>query len=263
LNDLGFPARVIVVTHRRFPSADYVSSIKQKYIHCKNLVFNDVDPDDNDITFVTGRSMITLAYQDFDGYTLEQQNTLRKLFSKNTIPVYSENHPINYPKALDFFQPKKIIDLCDQEVYPNGTGEHFEKTINFDIYKPVKNESEFKYLFLGTNNKYYATVESVIHDFPNHGILVYNDQTVNDDYNNIVAPANNLLGKFDTYVYTKNTFDPAPRLFQECRYFGKNIIYKRSKTIHDGGSVYWNRDIKKPDITPIEQAIEKLNENRT
>ena len=30
---------------------------------------------------------------------------------------------------------KKIIDICDTEIYPNGVGEHFEKTINFGIYK--------------------------------------------------------------------------------------------------------------------------------
>jgi len=35
----------------------------------------------------------------------------------------------------------------------------------------------------------------------------------------------------------------------------------RDKTIIDGGSVYWKRDIKDPDITAIINAMEELNEN--
>ena len=64
------------------------------------------------------------------------------------------------------------------------------------------------------------------------------------------------MGMFETYVYTKNTFDPAPRIFQECKYFNKEVIYLRDTTIVDGGSVYWKRDIKDPDIMPILKAIE-------
>ena len=47
--------------------------------------------------------------------------------------------------------------------------------------------------------------------------------------NNLRCPVDNLLGKFKTYVNTKNTFDPAPRLFQEARWLGKEIIYLRDE----------------------------------
>jgi hypothetical protein len=76
--------------------------------------------------------------------------------------------------------------------------------------------------------------------------------------NNVFAPVENLMGMFETYVYTKDTFDPAPRIFQECKYFGKEVIYLRDPTIIDGGSVYWKRDIKQPDVTPILNSIEKF-----
>ena len=59
-----------------------------------------------------------------------------------------------------------------------------------------------------------------------------------------MVPVNNLLGIFETYVYTKDTFDPAPRIIQECKYFNKNILYLRDKNIQDGGSVYFKREIK-------------------
>ena len=83
---------------------------------------------------------------------------------------------------------------------------------------------------------------------------------VNVKNNNVFVPVENLMGMFETYVYTKDTFDPAPRIFQECKYFGKEVIYQRDKSIHDGGSVYWNRKITKPNISPILEAIEELHD---
>ena len=77
----------------------------------------------------------------------------------------------------------------------------------------------------------------------------------NLNYNNIFVPVKNLLGVFDTYVYTKETFDPAPRIIQECKYYGKEIIYHRDKSIVDGGSVYWKRQVVEPDINPIVEAL--------
>lgn len=261
LNSKGISAQVIVITHRNFSVEDYLITILNKYIHCENLVFNKFEPKDNDTTLIMGRSMMTLSWQDFKDYTQEQQDTLKKVFAGNVISVYSENHPAKYPLAVEFYNPKKIIDLCDTEVYPNGVGEHFEKTINFSIYKPLVNNIKFKHLFLGTNDKYYATVEKVIDQFPDHGILTYDTDYVNIKYNNIFVPVDNIMGMFETYVYTKETFDPAPRIFQECKYYGKDVIYLRDKTIIDGGSVYWKRDIKEPNITAIVNAVEELNEN--
>ena len=36
----------------------------------------------------------------------------------------------------------------------------------------------------------------------------------------------------------KPNFDPAPRLFVEFKWLGKNVDYVRSKDIKDGGIVY-------------------------
>lgn len=258
LNSLGIKTRLIIVCHRRFPKETYISAIDNKYIHNQDVVFDDFTPAEDDITLIMGRSMMTLSWQDFDRYNQAQQATLQKLFSARTISVYSENHPEVYPKAVEFYSPKAIVDLCDTEVYPNGVGEHFEKTINFEIYKPHVDNIQFRYLFQGTNDKYYATAEKFINQFSDYGILTYHEKYVNIKNNNVFAPIENLLGIFDTYVYAKETFDPAPRIVQECKYFGKGLIYLRDQSIHDGGSVYWKRDIKSLDVEPILTAIEQL-----
>jgi hypothetical protein len=258
LNKIGIDARVVVICHRNFSQSDYVESIKRKYVHCQNIIFDQTVTLGEDVTLVMGRSMLTLAWQSFKNYSQAQQQTLLQLFSNKVIAVYSENHPIDYPKAVEFFSPDQIIELCDTEVYPNGVGEHFEKTINFEIYKPHTDNIQFKYLFLGTNKKYYQTIQQVIGNYSDHGILTYNEDYIDIRNNNVFAPVENLMGMFETYVYTKDTFDPAPRIFQECKYFGKEVIYLRDPTIIDGGSVYWKRDIKQPNVTPILNSIEKF-----
>jgi len=258
LNEQGIDAQVIIVCHKNFSMYDYIRAISNKYIYFQNVVFDNFVPNRADVTLIMGRSMMTLSWQSFNDYRNEQKETLRNLFSGNVISVYSENHPAEYPKAVEFYAPKQIVDLCDTEVYPNGLGAHFEKTINFSIYKPHVDNIQFKHLFLGTNDKYYATIEEVIDQFPDHGILTYDADYVNIKYNNIFVPVDNVMSMFETYVYTKETFDPAPRIFQECKYYGKDVIYLRDKTIVDGGSVYWKRDIKEPDITPILNALEEF-----
>lgn len=247
LNSMGVKTKLIVITHRNFSPKDYIDSINSKYIHCKNIIFDEYTPNLSEPTLVIGRSMLTLAWLNKNTYTKDQLFTLHLLFREKLISVYSENHPVDYDKAIEYFKPKEIIDLCDFDVYPNGTGQHFEKRINFNIYKPIENNIQFQYLFLGTNKKYYNTIQKVIHNYKSHGILTYDENYLDSNNNNIMVPVANLLGIFETYVYTKDTFDPAPRIIQECKYFNKDIIYLRDKSIQDGGSVYYKREIREID----------------
>ena len=100
--------------------------------------------------------------------------------------------------------------MCDYEVYPNGEGIQYEKMINFSVYKPVKEDIQFEYLFLGTNDVYYKEVDRQIKECPNcfksHGILTYDEKYIIMDYNNVFC-VENLLGIFNKYVYTKTYFD--------------------------------------------------------
>ena len=259
LNEKGISAQVYVVTHRDFTSGDYTQALSDKYIHCENIVFNNDYVEDNCISLIMGRSMLTLAHMTWNDYRPIQQESLKKLFGNKLISVYSENHPEKYPLALEFFNPKRVIDLCDTDVYPNGVGAHFEKIIHFPIYKEVKEDIQFDHLFLGTNPDYYKTVQKVIDKYPDHGILTYPQKYLDLENNNLRCPVDNLLGKFKTYVYTKNTFDPAPRLFQEARWLGKEIIYLRDDEVKDGGYWYWKRGIKQQDLSSMITAIDAMN----
>ena len=255
LNKAGYPAQIVIVRHRNFSKEQYIEAIKTKYTTYENVFIDSYIDHIDETTLILGRSMMTLSWQSFNDYNEIQQETLKQLFGGKVISVYSENHPTLYHKAIEFYQPKQIVDLCDTEVYPNGVGDHFEKRINFEIYKPHIDDIQFKYLFFGTNDKYYAAAEKALENFPDYGILTYDAKYVNINYNNVFVPVKNVLGIFDTYIYTKETFDPAPRIIQECKYFNKDMIYLRDKNIVDGGSVYWSRNIEKPDISPIVRAL--------
>jgi len=263
LNKLGIKSCVIIIPHPDFTKEDYTKSLKDQYKTYENVVFDDYTPASSEITFVLGRSMITLPYLDRHKYTQNQLLTLRLLFKNNIVAVYSENHPIDYPLALEYFKPKRVYDLCDHDVYPNGVGIQYEKIINFDEYKPIVNDIQYKHLFLGTNEIYYKEIEKHIDKYPDHGIVTYNKKWINPKLNNLFAPIKNILGKFETYVYTKPNFDPAPRLFVEFKWLGKNVEYVRDKNIQDGGMVYWNRpkptkEIYLKNINILVELIKKL-----
>ena len=243
---LGIEAKLIIIPNKKHTQQDYIDALKEQYIKIENVYFDFYIPKANDVTLVMGRSMITLAHLDYINYNKTQQLTLHQLFNNKIISVYSENHPKDYDLALKHFNPKKVYDLCDFDVYKNGVGHQFEKIINFSIYKSFKHDIKYQYLFLGTNKTYYKAVEKVISNnwllYQSHGIITYPDEYLNPQYNNLNVPVKNLLGSFETYAYTKPNFDPAPRIIQECKYFGKKVLYLRDKEIQDGGPVYWKRE---------------------
>ena len=244
LNSIGIASQVIIITHRKFKEQDYLDMLEEKYVYVgNNIIFDHHTPMPNDITLIMGRSMMTLPFKDKHDYSYNQLLTMHLLFGDNLIAVYSENQHDLWQPALKFFKNKKVYNLCDYDVYPNGEGEQYEKMINFEIYKPVVNDIQFDYLFLGTNDVYYNEILKHIDKYKSHGVLTYNEKYIIMNYNNIFAPVKNLLGLFKTYVYTKTYFDPAPRLMQECKWLGKEVIYLRDKNIKDGGPVYMRRPV--------------------
>ena len=253
LQELGISVQLIVFTHRDFDESSYLNSVKEKYTKTIPIIFNDYFCDDNEVNLIMGRSMLTLAYKQIQDHDEDKQLSLRLLFKNPLISVYSENHPTEYYDALEFFKPQTVVDLCDHDVYPNGTGKHFAKYIHFDYYRSPIDDIQFEHLFLGTTPEYYDSVQKVLYKYPDHAIIVYNKTQPN----HIQAPVKNLLGKFNKYVYVKHTFDPAPRIIQECLYYGKEVIFERPD-IADGGAVYWQRGLMKPDVNEIIKAYDEI-----
>lgn len=249
---------LVIISHPGYNKLDYEKSLRTKYSVYEEVYFDWIPG--GEPVFILGRSMLTIGFLNRHEYTAEQLFIIRLIFENcKLISVYSENHPIEYDVALAYFKPSEVIDLCDYDVYPDGVGEHFEKRINFSIYKEPIPNIQFEYLFLGTNKNYYSKVEKWLplyeYEPEGYAILTCEGKFVNKKLNNIYSPVDNLLGLFNTYVYTKSTFDPAPRLIQECIYFNKHINYVRSTKLIDGGLVYYNRKIQKPDVEILSKLL--------
>lgn len=247
---------LIIIPHPGFSEQEYIDAISFKYkSSLSEVYFNEVLAGP---TIILGRSMMTLPYLKWNNYEEYEQINLKILF-QNVVAVYSENHPRDYPKAKSFFN-SNVADIGDTEVYNQFNGIHFEKIINFKIYRKPKNNVQFKYLFMGTNESYYNAANHHINnlEYKDHAIICYDSKYLNPKNNNLIVPIDNVIGLFDTYVYTKETFDPAPRIIQEAKYYNKNIIYSRDESLRDGGYVYYHRDLKEPSIEPILEGIRKL-----
>lgn len=260
LQEQGIPVQLIVITAgagkgKQFGTHEYIGSVREKYHKTIPIIFNDYFPEPGEVNLIMGRSMLTLAYKSRAQQTDEQQWTSTLLFKNPLISVYSENHPIEYEQALKYFRPSYVVDLCDHQQYPRGRGVHFEKYIHFEYYKDPIDDVQFEHLFLGTTPSYYKWAEEVIHKYPDHGIVGYVPEYANHDLNNIVAPVNNLMGKFNKYVYVKKDFDPAPRIIQECMYYGKEFIVENTNA---GLETYLARELKTPDVTEIVKAYHEI-----
>ncbi len=259
LNSVGITSQVVVITHPKFKQSDYLNLVKEKYIVCENIIFDNYTPNPKEKTLVMGRSMITLPYLSRHDYSNEQMLTMHLLFRLRLIAVYSENH-LGYDEALRYFKAERTSDLCDFDVYPNGTGDRFEKMINFSIYKPIVEDIKYENLFLGTNRVYYQEISYHINDELDYAILTYNEEYINKKYNNVFAPVKNLLGMFKCYVYTKPYFDPAPRLIQEFKWLKKPVTFLRNSKLKDGGYYYMKRPVPTEEMykNNINILIEKI-----
>ena len=109
LNSIGIEAQLVIITHYNFSKKHYIDAITEKYKTCSNIVFHFYTPESDDITFILGRSMLTLLYKDKDYYTTDQLMTGHLLFNnklitleKMIIPVIAPDKKIKIISKLKF-----------------------------------------------------------------------------------------------------------------------------------------------------------------
>jgi hypothetical protein len=81
--------------------------------------------------------------------------------------------------------------------------------------------------------------EGIYINVPNTDDFSIVDEVILPDKPRIFKSAihlNNMFEHFDTYAYlhANKWFDPSPRLFHECAYMGKKIIYYNPHNVKDG-----------------------------
>lgn len=250
LEDNGFDVKFHIFLRPVHTKNDFLNMLLGKYsdVSLDNIHFYDNNSSINTfhgINFMLGESHLYHTYNRCQNASnsMHLKINLKMLMHLPIVIIHNENRPEIYPVAIKYFDPDQVFYLNDYDIYPNGYGQQYMKRINFDIYLPQKDEIEFTHLFNGSNDQYYESALKVIDEYPDSRVLV--SHIHDDKYRDkqILIPVEKLMNKFEKFVYTKDFFDPAPRIIQECFHYGKEVIYRRNLDIADGGSVYYQRGL--------------------
>jgi len=132
----------------------------------------------------------------------------------------------------EFMYSKKLYDVTYYGEMPFVyKDKEYNMKILFDRFKPLRKVTPGIYIN-SPMNKDYSFVEQL--DLPDKPIIYKSDEHME-----------NLFEHFDTYVYwhAAKWFDPHPRLFLECMFYDKDIMYFNEPGWKDG-SYYRIEDMK-------------------
>jgi hypothetical protein len=132
-------------------------------------------------------------------------------------------------------EKENVIAFQDDRIYgTEGVCEshHYIKKILLDKYKPIGPADNKKLIYAtknarGLKEDYYTQIEK---DIDGEFLLLTNAEIqmdLSDRFHIEEMPVQNLMEKFDTYVYTpiEKKWDCSPRFIVECKYYGKNVEY--------------------------------------
>ena len=133
-----------------------------------------------------------------------------------------------------FFKKELYKDLTYYGEMPfHYRDKKYRMKMLFDRYKPLKKVESGIYVNSPLNDDY-SFLDTL--DLPDKPII----KKTHGDH------LDNMYEHFDTYLYyhANKWFDPHPRLFVECTFYGKDIIYHNIHNIKDGSYYRYNDVIK-------------------
>lgn len=133
-----------------------------------------------------------------------------------------------------------------------------KQIINFDIFKKIDNFLPNAFLTCVSKGLPSKEIIEEILDLVQDSKILYISVKYEDfdelyhltkEYKKIVLwkeHPKNFHSFFDTYVYYHmGYFDPHPRLFHECSFYNKKIIYINKQNIKDGGFFRYKDSLKR------------------
>lgn len=167
-----------------------------------------------------------LMRKKFDTVLVLDYHTIKEtrgLLNAKKILVISEKHTDNKL----YFYDKKLNNVTYYGEMPfHYRDVEYRMKCLFDRYKPLRSER----LALYVNSPYNEDEEDILEKAKIHAggrqILLKSK----------VKHEENLFEQFDRYLYyhANKWFDPHPRLFLECAFYGKDIFYMNEHFIKDG-----------------------------
>jgi len=197
---------------------------------------------------------------------------INEMFNNVMIQTYNDLMLAKIDKILlmDFTTVRKLRENCtftykDIHIIVEDGSEYVYKDAKYYLEIPIFGNNNFKStpynlkMRLDLLKQCKSEKMTYVNHRPNPCTLKPSS-TYLEEHNNVIKEMNNLFGDkwffkqekpvdnvfdmFDTFLYYKSCdwFDTHPRLFIECYYLGKKIIYKNPKNIKDG-SYYRYKDL--------------------
>lgn len=150
---------------------------------------------------------------------------IRGLLSANEVIVISDKHTEN----SDFMFSKELYNVTYYGEMPfEYRDKKYKIKLLFDKFKPVKKCASAIFINSPRNDDFSFIKDLDLPDKP----IIFKTENHKE----------NLFELFDTYVYyhADKWFDPHPRLFLECAYYEKEILYFNEPGIKDGSYYRYN-----------------------
>ena len=169
-------------------------------------------------------SKIKLVSQRFDKVLVLDFETIKEtrdlLHATNQLIVIQEKHTDKTEYTFDELNSKDIILYGEMPFQIKDI--QYRMKMLFHRFKMLRSVTYAIYVN-SPGNKDYSFLKKL--DLPNKPII-YKSRTHLD----------NMFEQFDTYLYyhADTWFDPHPRLFHECYFYNKKVIYHNPKIIIDG-----------------------------
>jgi hypothetical protein len=187
-------------------------------------------------TNIVNRRRAGIIKEKFETVLVLDYNTIRKtrgLLNAKRIIVISEKHT----DLPEYFFDKSLYNVIYYGEMPfHYRDVKYRMKCLFDRFKPLVDEQGGTYVNSPKNDDLSFLLH--IKNLPKPFII-----------KSKLSPEENLFEKFTHFLYyhADKWFDPHPRLFLECEFYGKSITYMNPHKIKDG-SWYRYRDIRENGI---------------
>jgi hypothetical protein len=151
-------------------------------------------------------------------------------------------------KTKGLIKAKKIYVIQEKHTYEKAYQYESPNVLYFGEMPFQRKDKEYRMKFLFDRFRQPDQVEETIYvNSPKNQDRSFLDHITYPDKPLIFKTTThltNLFSKFDTYLYyhADKWFDPTPRLFVECAFYRKNILYFNNKKVIDG-SYYRYHDL--------------------
>jgi len=243
LKEYGIPIKLLLLNCSEKTKNIFIDVFENRYI------LNDLNwKDDIECMY----KHFSIIKNEFDNVLVIDYSTINKtkgILKSNKIIVISEL----YTDKPEYMYDKKLQNVIYYGEMPFVYKDHqYKMKMLFHRFKPLLKVDKALYVN-SPNSKDYSFIDK---------LGIFSDNIIYKSPNHLY----NIFERFDTYLYyhANKWFDPHPKLFHECYYYNKKIIYINEHGVLDG-SYFRYTDLKKNGLknrffTKDDEIIREFND---